>query len=59
MTADDQDRISVSENSRTMTDTDENDLRLALLEFKCQLSVKSGSFFDPTSSHGFTEQLVL
>ena len=58
VTADDQDQISVSENSRTMTDTDENDLRLALLELKCQLSVKSGSFFDPTSSHGFTEQLV-
>ena len=58
MTADDQDQISVSEKSRTLTDIDENDLRLALLELQCQLSVKSGSFFDPNSSHGFTEQLV-
>lgn len=59
-TADDQDQMHaiVSKKSRTLTDTDENDLRLALVELKFQLSVKSGSFFDPTSSHGFTEQLV-
>ena len=60
VTADDQDQIlaNVSEKSRTLTDVDKNDLRLALVELKFQLSVKSGSFFDPTSSHGFTEQLV-
>ena len=44
--------------SRTLTAVDENDLRMALMELKTQFSVKSGSFFDPTSSHGFTEQLV-
>ena len=58
VTADDQDQICVAEKSRTLTDTDENDLRLALEELKFQLSVRSGSFFYSTSSHGFTEQLV-
>lgn len=59
LTAGDQDQKNVSEKLRTLTDTDENDLRLALMELKFQFSAKSGSFFDPTSSHGFSEQLVL
>ena len=43
---------------RTLTPEDENDLKLALVELQSKFSATGASFFEPTVSHGFTEQLV-
>ena len=52
------DTTTIQGNTRTLSDTDRTDLRLALLEMQSELSARSGSFFDPIISHGFTQQLV-
>ena len=49
---------TIQGNTRTLSDTDRTDLRLALLEMQSELSARSGSLFDPIISHGFTQQLV-
>lgn len=55
---DDEEQVPTDAKSRKITATDENDLRLALMELKSQFSANSGSFFDPTISHGFTDHLI-
>lgn len=51
--------VPVTENTRTLTPEDKNDLKLALLELQSRFSGSDhATFLDPTASHGFTEQLV-
>lgn len=55
---DNKEQVPTDGKSRKITATDENDLRLALMELKSQFSANSGLFFDPTISHGFTDHLI-
>ena len=49
---------TVPAKSRILTPEDQNDLRLALLELTSKLSAYGTSFFEPTASYGFSEQVV-
>lgn len=54
----DEETTTVPAKSRILTPEDQNDLRLALLELTSKLSAYGTSFFEPTASYGFSEQVV-
>ena len=50
--------LSIQTVVRTLSAEDKNDLKLALQELQIRYSASGISFFEPTMSHGFTNQLV-
>ena len=54
----DEETTTVPAKSRILTPEDQNDLRLALLELTSKLSAYGTSFFEPTASYSFSEQVV-
>ena len=54
----DEETTTVPAKSRILTPEDQNDLRLTLLELTSKLSAYETSFFEPTASYGFSEQVV-
>ena len=50
--------LSISTLVRTLSNEDKNDLTLALQELQKRYSANSSSLFEPTVSHGFTNELV-
>ena len=47
-----------TEKTRTLSNEDEIDLKLALMELQSRFSGNGNAFLDSNASHGFTEQLV-